>query len=102
MIPQKDCRRAVEELQSEFEADIARKTVDDIKLQDGVSIVAVVGEGMRGVPGIAGKTFSAVAQANVNIVAIAQGSSELNISLVVEQPDARKAVQAIHDAFHLA
>ena len=102
VIPQKDCNKAVKELQSEFEADIARKIVDAIKVQDGVSIVAVVGEGMRGVPGIAGKTFSAVAQVNVNIVAIAQGSSELNISLVVEQPDARKAVQAIHDAFHLA
>ena len=102
VIPQKDCRKAVEELRGEFEADISRKTVDDIKLQDGVAIVAVVGEGMRGVPGIAGKTFSAVAQADVNVVAIAQGSSELNISLVVEQPDAHKAVQAIHDAFHLA
>jgi bifunctional aspartokinase / homoserine dehydrogenase 1 len=102
VIPQKDCRKAVQELRSEFEADIARKIVDDIKLQEGVSIVAVVGEGMRGVPGIAGKTFSAVAQANVNVVAIAQGSSELNISLVVAQPEAHKAVQAIHDAFHLA
>jgi bifunctional aspartokinase / homoserine dehydrogenase 1 len=102
VIPQKDRPRAVQELQSEFEADIAQKIVDAIKVQDGVSIVAVVGEGMRGVPGIAGKTFSAVAQANVNVAAIAQGSSELNISLVVEQADARKAVQAIHDAFHLA
>ena len=102
VIPQKDRLKAIQELQSEFEADIARKIVDAIKVQDGVSIVAVVGEGMRGMPGIAGKTFSAVAQANVNVVAIAQGASELNISLVVEQPDARKAVQAIHDAFHLA
>jgi aspartokinase len=57
---------------------------------------------MKGTRGIAGKTFTAVAEAGVNVVAIAQGSSELNISLVVEQPDARKAVQAIHDAFHLA
>lgn len=102
VIPQKDCRKAVDELRSEFEADIARRTIDDIKLQDNMSIVAVVGEGMRGVPGIAGKTFSAVAQANVNIIAIAQGSSELNISLLVEQSDAHKTVQAVHDAFHLA
>jgi bifunctional aspartokinase / homoserine dehydrogenase 1 len=102
VIPQKDSPKAVQELRSEFEIDIARKTIDDIKVQNGVSIVAVVGEGMRGVPGIAGKTFSAVAQAGVNIVAIAQGSSELNISLVVSQPDVHKAVQAIHDAFHLA
>jgi aspartokinase len=47
------------------------------------------------------KTFSAVAQEGVNVIAIAQGSSELNISLVVDQSDVRKAVQAVHDAFHL-
>ncbi len=101
VIPQKDCGRAVAELRNEFEVDIAKKIVDDIKLQENVSIVAVVGEGMKGMRGIAGKTFTAVANANVNIVAIAQGSSELNISLVVEQPEVYKAVQAIHDAFHL-
>ena len=101
IIPQKDCRRGVKELQNEFEVDIAKKIVDDIKLQENVSIVAVVGEGMKGMRGIAGKTFTAVADANVNIVAIAQGSSELNISLVVEQAEVHKAVQAIHDAFHL-
>jgi len=102
VIPQKDCAKAVKELQDEFAIDITRKVVDDIKLQDNVSIIAVVGEGMRGVPGIAGKTFSAIAEAGVNVVAIAQGSSELNISLVVNQPEVHKAVQAIHDAFHLA
>jgi aspartokinase len=97
VIPQKDCTRAVKVLQSEFEIDIARRTIDDIKLQEPMSIVAVVGEGMRGMRGIAGGTFSAVAQAGVNIVAIAQGSSELNISLLVKQEDARKAVEAIHE-----
>ena len=101
VIPQKDCGRGVKELRNEFEVDIAKKIVDDIKLQENVSIVAVVGEGMKGMRGIAGKTFTAVADANVNIVAIAQGSSELNISLVVEQAEVHKAVQAIHDAFHL-
>ena len=102
VIPQKDCKKAVKELRAEFENEIARKTVDDIKLREAVSIIAVVGEGMRGVPGIAGKTFSAIAHAGVNVVAIAQGSSELNISLVVNQAQVHKAVQAIHDAFHLA
>jgi len=102
VIPQKDSGNAVAALRKEFELEITRKTVDTIKLRDNVSIVAVVGEGMKGTRGIAGKTFTAVAEAGVNIVAIAQGSSELNISLVVERSDARKAVQAIHDAFHLA
>lgn len=101
IVPQRDCGRAVNELRYEFASDIARKVIDDIKLQDSVSIVAVVGEGMKGFRGIAGKTFTAIAKAGVNIVAIAQGSSELNISLVVDQNDSRKAVQAIHDAFHL-
>jgi aspartokinase len=101
VVPQKDCGKAVKELQSEFEVDMAKKIVDEINVHDKVSIVAVVGEGMRGMRGVAGKTFSAVANADVNIVAIAQGSSELNISLVVEQPEVNRAVQAIHDAFHL-
>jgi aspartokinase len=55
---------------------------------------------MIGTKGIAGKTFTAVANVNVNIIAIAQGSSELNISFVVEQENAKKAVQAVHDAFY--
>lgn len=101
IVPQKDCGKAVKELRSEFDADLAKKIVDDIAVQENVSIVAVVGEGMKGKRGIAGKTFTAIANADVNIVAIAQGSSELNISLVVEQSEVRKAVQAIHDAFHL-
>jgi aspartate kinase len=102
VIPQIDRGKAVTALREEFEFEMARRTVDEIKLRDNVSIVAVVGEGMKGTRGIAGKTFTAVAEAGVNIVAIAQGSSELNISLVVEGSDARKAVQAIHDTFHLA
>jgi aspartokinase/homoserine dehydrogenase 1 len=97
VVPQRDCGRAVKELRTEFEIDIARKVIDDIKQQDAVAIIAVVGEGMKGMRGVAGKTFSAVAHAGVNIVAIAQGSSELNISLVVEQSEAQKVVQSIHD-----
>ncbi len=101
VIPKKDCAPALKALRAEFKAEIAERTVEDVKLLDNVSIIAVVGEGMKGTPGIAAKTFTAVADARVNVVAIAQGSSELNISLVVEQRDAPKAVQAIHDAFHL-
>jgi aspartokinase/homoserine dehydrogenase 1 len=97
VVPQRDCGRAVQELRREFENDVARKMIDEIKQQDPVAIIAVVGEGMKGMRGIAGKTFSAVAQAGVNIVAIAQGSSELNISFVVEQADSQKAVRAIHE-----
>jgi len=99
VVPKKDSVKAAEALQNEFKADIFGKNIDDIKLQSDVSIIAIVGERMKGTRGIAGKAFSALAQAGVNVVAIAQGSSELNISLVVEQKTAPIAVQAIHDVF---
>jgi aspartate kinase len=102
IIPEKDCRRAVEELRTELGPELARKTVEAVRVRDSVSIIAVVGEGMRGVPGIAARTFTAAARADVNIIAIAQGSSELNISFVVDQSEAHRAVRAIHDAFQLA
>jgi bifunctional aspartokinase / homoserine dehydrogenase 1 len=101
ILPSDDCRKAVRELRREFAGEIEKKIIDDVKLQEGVSIVAVVGDGMRGVPGIAGRTFAAVAGVGVNIIAIAQGSSELNISLVVDQADIHRTVQAIHDAFNM-
>ncbi len=100
IVPKKDGKKGMKTLRDEFEIDIAKKIIDDITIQEPVSIVAVVGEGMIGTKGIAGKTFDAVAQADVNIIAIAQGSSELNISFVVEQRDAAKAVQSIHNAFY--
>ncbi|MGE5313460.1 MAG: aspartate kinase [Acidobacteriota bacterium] len=102
VVPKTDCAQAVKELREEFDIDLAKKIIDDVAVQDPVSIVAVVGEGMRGTWGIAGRTFDAVAQAHVNIVAIAQGSSELNISFVVDQAEAAKAVRAIHEAFYQA
>ena len=99
VVPRKDQQRAVNALQKEFAENIAGKMIDSIRLRKDVAIIAVVGDGMRGVPGIAGKTFTAVAREKVSIIAVAQGSSELNISLVVDQTDVRRVVQAIHDAF---
>ncbi len=101
IVPRKDCTAGVKSLRDEFSIDIAKKIIDDVSVREPVSIVAVVGEGMIGSKGIAGRTFDAVAKADVNIIAIAQGSSELNISFVVEQSEAMKAVQSVHDAFHL-
>ena len=100
IVPQKDCHTGAKTLREEFSVDMAKKIIDDVLVKEPVSIVAVVGEGMIGSKGIAGKTFDAVAKADVNIIAIAQGSSELNISFVVEQQDAKKTVQAVHDAFY--
>jgi aspartate kinase len=100
IVPQKDSIAGVKALREEFSIDIAKKIIDDVSVRQPVSIVAVVGEGMIGSKGIAGKTFNAVAKADVNIIAIAQGSSELNISFVVEQNEAHNAVRSVHDAFY--
>ncbi len=94
--------KAVRALREAFELELARHTIESVKLEENLAILAVVGEGMKGHPGAAGKIFSALGDAGVNIVAIAQGSSEFNISLVIAQTDAPLAVQSIHDAFHLA
>jgi len=71
----------------------------DIAWEGDVCVIAVVGSGMRGRPGVAAKVFSAVAEKGVNVRMIAQGASELNISLVVKREDAIKAVKALHDTF---
>ena len=67
-----------------------------------MAIVAAVGENMRGIPGVAGRTFTALGRENVNIMAIAQGSSEYNISLVVEKSAMQRALTALHHEFRLS
>jgi len=95
-------KRARARLLDEFKGEIARKDIDGIEVQDGLATVAVVGLGMAGHRGIAARTFAALADADINIVAIAQGSSELNISFVVGAKDAPAAQRAVHAAFQLA
>jgi aspartate kinase len=70
--------------------------VKPVEVDENVGLLAVVGEGMRGVPGLAGRIFTAVSKEGVSIIAIAQGSSELTINLVVERSSVERAVQAIH------
>ncbi|MFQ5349022.1 MAG: bifunctional aspartate kinase/homoserine dehydrogenase I [Thermoanaerobaculia bacterium] len=91
-------RRAVDE---EFRLDRRAGDIDELEIEDDVAVVAVVGAAMRERPGIAGRLFSVLGERGVNVRAIAQGSSELNISLVVKRPDEAPAVRAIHDAFFL-
>lgn len=64
-------------------------------------VLAVVGSGMKGVPGVSARLFGALGREGINVIAIAQGSSEYNISVVIAQGDADKAVRAIHQEFHL-
>src|SRR5262245_6173022 len=95
-------KRARTRLLEEFHDEIVRKDIDGIEVQDGLATVAVVGLGMAGHLGIASRVFGALAEAGINIVAIAQGSSELNISFVVAAKDAAPAQRAVHAAFQLA
>jgi len=96
-----DAQRTVEALRKEFAQDVAHEKVEHITVDPSIAIVAVVGENMRGVPGLAGRTFSALGRENVNIIAIAQGSSESNISFVVSEKDVKPALLATHREFCL-
>ncbi|HEY7372873.1 MAG TPA: bifunctional aspartate kinase/homoserine dehydrogenase I [Polyangia bacterium] len=101
-VPGGSGKRARARLLEEFHDEIGRKDIDGIEVQDGLATVAVVGLGMAGHLGIAARVFAALAEARINIVAIAQGSSELNISFVVAAKEAAAAQRAVHAAFQLA
>ena len=72
-----------------------------VELEEGMAVIAVIGAGMRGVPGVAARVFSAVASRGVNIRAIMQGPSELSISFVVREEDATEAARAVHEVFRM-
>jgi bifunctional aspartokinase / homoserine dehydrogenase 1 len=96
-----DAGRAIEALRKEFAQDLKHEKVEHINVNPNIAIVAVVGENMRGTPGVAGRTFQALGKENVNIIAIAQGSSESNISFVIEEKEVKKALLALHSEFSL-
>ena len=96
-VPQAASQRVIAELEREFRHEFEWKHIDRVRAQDDIVIVTVVGAGMRHTPGIAGKVFSALGDRGLNVVAIAQGSSECSISLVVAAADGDDSVCAIHD-----
>ena len=88
-------------LEREFGVELDRHLIERVAVTRAVAIVSIIGAGMRGTPGIAGKFFDALRRGRINVLAIAQGSSELNISAAIAEADYRHAVQAIHSAFGL-
>lgn len=86
-------------IEKEFALEIKTHLMDRVLVEEKLSVVALVGERMRKTPGIAGRLFHALAEWSINVVAIAQGSSELNISVVVSQTDETRTLRAIHEAF---
>lgn len=101
-VENKDGARAVEALKKTFKKELMNNSIEKIQNQDNCAIGAVVGEGLKGHPGIAGKIFSALGDAGVNIIAIAQGSSERNISFVINESDMQKAILSVHGKLKLA
>jgi bifunctional aspartokinase / homoserine dehydrogenase 1 len=101
MVGSSEAEKTRAALTKALEVEFHHQCIDTIGVRDKVAIIAAVGEAMRGRPGIAGRVFTAVAECGANVVAIAQGSSELNISFVVDEGDAGKAVAAIHSRFEL-
>lgn len=87
---------------SALEIELLGKIIKKLEITPDVSIVALIGSGMRGAIGVASKVFGAVAKKNLNVVMITQGSSELNLAFVVRDSDCNSAVEALHDEFELA
>jgi len=94
-----DVEKAKEVIDAAFAAEIMMQKVEPLKVEKELSIVALVGDNMKNHPGISGKMFGALGKNGVNVRAIAQGSSERNISAVISTPDVRKAINVLHEEF---
>ena len=101
-VPSASAETARESLREAFADEIERREIDDIEVESKLATFAVVGLGMHGTPGVAARVFSALADGGINIVAIAQGSSELNISAVVAEADLSAAMRRVHGEFQLS
>jgi aspartate kinase len=101
LIRRHDVAAALEALESNLSIELAHGYLKPIDVDESVGLLAVVGEGMRGTPGLAGRVFTAISREEVNIIAIAQGSSELTIGIVVRIDKLDAAVRAVHKECHL-
>ena len=101
-VPQDLAERAKQVAMDAFADELASGQIQSVDVTDEQSIVAVVGDGMAGSPGVAGRFFSTLGRANINIRAIAQGSSERNISAVVDSNESTRALRAAHSGFYLS
>lgn len=101
-IDPKDGVKAKEAIDEEFAPEIFSKKIQPANVESNLSIVAIIGDNMRNTPGISGKMFAAMGKNGINIIAIAQGSSELNLSVVINEVDLYKAVNALHESFFLS
>ncbi|NIL93213.1 MAG: bifunctional aspartate kinase/homoserine dehydrogenase I [Woeseiaceae bacterium] len=101
-VPQDLAERARQVVSDAFADELAGGQIQSVDVTDAQSIVAVVGDGMAGTPGVAGRFFGTLGRAGINVRAIAQGSSERNISAVIDSDEATRALRAAHSGFYLS
>lgn len=101
-IPKSDAAKTEPVVRRTFEAELRQGQIQNVDVLTECSILAVVGDGMAGTPGVAAKVFGALGAAGVNVRAIAQGSSERNISLVIDEKQTARALGAVHSSFYLS
>ncbi|MCU0417510.1 MAG: bifunctional aspartate kinase/homoserine dehydrogenase I [Cytophagaceae bacterium] len=102
VIDSKDTNRARIAVEEEFTYEIQQSKIDKLVEKHDLAIVAIVGDNMRNTPGISGKLFGALGKNGINVVAIAQGSSEINLSVVIPKADLTKALNIIHESFFIS
>ena len=96
LVRKAELKRALTQLEDTFQLELAHGHMLPIQVDEQVGLIAVVGEGMRGTPGLAGRIFTAISRKRINVIAIAQGSSELTIAIVVRRDGMEDAVRALH------
>lgn len=101
-VPRAQAERAVALVRKAFAQELAQAQIQSVEADGDLAILAVVGDGMAGIPGVAAKVFDALGAAAVNVRAIAQGASERNISVVVPAKAATRALRAVHASFYLS
>ena len=94
-----DAKKAIQLISSEFELELEASKLILPEIEEDLSVLAIVGENMKKTPGISGKLFHALGRNGINVRAIAQGSSEFNISVIISKNDLAKALNSVHDAF---
>jgi aspartokinase/homoserine dehydrogenase 1 len=99
VVRESEADTAVRELTTALARGLETRSIQSIDIVKDLEILSAIGANMRGRPGVAGKLFTALGQENINILAIAQGSGEMNISCVIESKDRNKALNAVHSAF---
>ncbi len=101
-IPQDQANRAAAVVRDAFARELKEGQIQSVDVDPDLAILAIVGDGMAGTPGVSAKVFNSLGAASINVRAIAQGASERNISVVIDGPDATKALRAAHAGFYLS